>query len=171
MNDLDTEPVADRLPPVAWVVAWSFLIGQVVHLLTRGVNPAEPVWIVGSMLLSAVVVRWFAVGVLTARTGRLAVVWVLLSAAVALGFTGFASDAVQMTGAELVTFAFTLVQLGALGVFCTTNYFKARRERPHVSRAALAPLLLIAVVTGLLGGLTAPADEGSATSMHLKVGL
>lgn len=174
MNDLDTEAVVETLPPIAWALAWLFLVGQVVLLFARGVNPAEPVWVVGSMLLSAVVVRWIADGVLRARTGRLAIVWVLLSADVAVGFIGFASDfasdAVEMTGAEVATFAFTLAQLGALGAFCTTDYFKARRVGPGVSRAALAPLLLVAVATGVLGGLTAPADS-SSTSMHLKIGL
>ena len=170
MSNLHAEPVADRLPTSAWVLAWLFLAGQVAQLMAHGLNRADGTWVAASMLLTALVVRWFADGVLRARTGRLAIVWLLLSAVVSLGFVGLAVDAVELTAADLVTCAFVLAQLTALGVFCTTDYFKDRRTRPSASRAALAPLLLIAVATGLLGGLTAPSGDES-TSVQLWIRL
>lgn len=169
MSELDTEPVFDRPPPVAWLLAWLFLVGQATLLMARGVNSSGGAWVVVSMLLSALLLRWVVAGVLRARTGRLVIVWVLLSAVVSLGFVLLAVDTVEMTAADLVTFAFALAQLVALGLFCTTDYFKHRRTGREVSQAALAPLLLIAVFTGLLGGLTA-GPEGDATSTHVTVG-
>lgn len=171
MSTIDSAPPAvDKLPLSAWVLAWLFLLGQVAWLFARGVNSSDALWVVVSMAASALVVRWFADGVLRARTVRLVIVWLALSATISFSFVALAIDATGATAADLVAFACEIAQLIALGVFCTTDYFKDRRAHPNMPRAALAPLLLIAVATGLLGGLTAPAG-GDAPPMHLKVGL
>lgn len=170
MSAVDTAPAVDRLPPAAWLMAWLFLGGQGAQLVLRGVNPSDGPWVVASMMLSAVVVTWFMDGVLRARTGRLVTVWILLSVGVSLGFVGFAAGAVEVTVADVVTFAATAAQLGALGLFCTTTYFKDCRARPTLSRAPVTSLLVMAFVTGLLGGLTAPSVD-EATSVQLRVGL
>lgn len=170
VDDNDTQPADDRLPTIAWTLAWLFLAEQVANLMVRGMNASFP-WVVLSMMLTVLVVRWVADGVLRARTVRLVLVWILLSAAVSLSLVALLIDAAGLTAGELVTFGFTLAQLVTLAVFCTTTWFKDRRVRPNVSRAVLAPLLLIAVVTALLGALTAGPSGDDATSMHLRIGL
>lgn len=162
---------ADRVPAIAWVLAWLFLADQVVRLMARGPNPGSFPWVVVSMLLTALVVRWVAAGVLRARTVRLALVWILLSAAVSLGSTALLIDARAMSAADLVSVALTLAQLVTLFVFCRTSYFKARRARPDGSDSTLAPLLLIAVVIGLLGGLTAATDGEDVVGINVRIGL
>lgn len=170
VDDNDPATTTDRLPTTAWTLAWLFLAGQVAHLMVRGMNASFP-WVVLSMLVTALVVRWVADGVLRARTVRLVLVWILLSAAVSLGVVALLIGTAGLTAGDLVTLAFTLAQLVTLGVFCTTTWFKDRRVRPNVSPATLAPLLLIAVVTALLGALTAAPSGDEATSIHLRIGL
>ncbi|KRF21005.1 hypothetical protein ASG90_00895 [Nocardioides sp. Soil797] len=170
MSNLATQPAVDRLPQSAWAIAWLFLVGQVVLLVTRGVNPADWPMVVVSMLLTAVIVRWLASGVLRARTVRLAIVWILLSLATGLSLVGLLIDPAATTAVDLVDFAFTVAELVALGAFCRTNWFKNRRRSPNVSRSALAPLLLVVVATGLLGGLTAPFG-GDAARMQIDIQL
>lgn len=151
------QPEGEPLPRLATAMAWLFLAGQVAHLLIRGPNPAGPVSVAVSMLLSAVVVRWFADGVLRAHTARSVIVWVLLSVAATLTLVGLADGASGTTAPALVSLGFCLTQLGCLAAFWTTPYARGRRAHPDAPRADLTALLWIAVVTGLLGGLTAPS--------------
>ncbi|MFZ2502483.1 MAG: hypothetical protein WAW88_07425 [Nocardioides sp.] len=162
-----TGAVSGVVPTAAWAMAWLFLVGQLLALAARGPTSAELPWMVASMATTAVVVRWFADGVLRARAVRLIVVWILLSATTCLDFVGLHRGA---DAAPVLAFALSVSQLIALAVFVTTDYFKERRSRPDIPRSALAPLLMIAIATGLLGGLTAP-HQGEANSMQLRVGL
>jgi hypothetical protein len=158
---------ADRLPRSAWVFAWLCLGGQVVQLLLRGPNESDPVWVVLSVVLSALVVRWFASGVLRARTARLVVVWVLLCLVLLLGIAG------TLVGVDVPGVVGLLVSTGeviALAVFCSTPYFRRRRARRDAPRADLAGILAIAVVVGVLGGVTAPA-VGDNPPAQLRIGL
>lgn len=151
-------------------MTWLFLVGQTVALMVRGPKDADEAGILISMLLSALVVWWFAGGALQARTLRLVIVWVVLSAATALGFVGLVVDSAQGSEGDLLSVAFAAAQLIALGVFGTSDYFKDLRAGSTVAPAALAPLLLIAVATGLLGGLTA-SPVAEATTMQLWIGV
>ena len=170
MTDSDIPPSVDRLPTVAWVMAWLFLAGQTADLLALGASSSDLPWVMASMALSALVVRWFADGILRARTVRLVVAWILLSAATSLGLLGLLVSWDQAGPAALVACAFTVAQLAALGVFCSSGYFKACRRGTNVPRSALAPLLMIALATGLVGGLTAPPTQ-EATTTQIRVGL
>lgn len=171
IGDDDPQAAVDRLPTSAWTLAWLFLAMQVVTLMIRGTSSVSVPGVLISMLLTALVVMWVADGVLRARTARLALVWILLSAAFALGVAGLVADASDLSASDVATLGFTPAQLITLVVFCTTNYFRDRRVRPGASPAALAPLLLIAVITGLLGGLTAAAGGEDVTGINLRIGL
>lgn len=161
-------PEAEPVPTVAWAMAWLFLAGQVAGLMVRGVRSDDLPWTLASMLVAAVVVRWFADGVLRARTVRLVVVWIALSAAVCLALAGILSGTTA-TSVDAVTLVFSVGQLVALGLFGTTAYFKACRSGSEVSAPTVAPLLLIAVATGLLGGMTASLPDGSATQVQIRL--
>jgi hypothetical protein len=97
-------------------------------------------------------------------------VWILLSAVTSLSLVGLAIRPSGWGAHDLLSFGFTVAQLITLGVFCTTGYFRSRRAGLDVARPALAPLLVIAITTGVLGGLTAPATGTSAAS-QLRVEL
>jgi hypothetical protein len=149
------------------VLAWLCLGGQLLQLLLRGPSESDPVWVLLSVVLSAVVVRWFASGVLRARTGRLVVVWALLCLVMLLGVLGTLSGAEAPGVVDLLA---TTAQVVALGVFCSTPYFRRRRARPDAPRADLAGVLAIAVAVGVLGGATAPA-VGDNPPIQLRIGL
>ena len=87
-----------------------------------------------------------------------------------LSLVGLVIDPSAIGVEDVLSFAFTVAQLVALGVFCTTGYFRNRRAGLDVARSALAPLLIIAIATGVLGGLTAPA-AGSSAPIQLRVEL
>jgi glucose dehydrogenase len=157
---------ADRLPRSAWVFAWLCLAGGLLQLLLRGLSESDPIWVVLSAALSAVVVRWFASGVLQARTARLVVVWVLLCLVVLLGVVGTRSDA-DVPG--LLDLLVSVAEVIALGVFCATPYFR-RQRTPPAPRADLGAVLAIAVVVGVLGGATAPA-VGDNPPHQLRISL
>ncbi|MFS3128563.1 hypothetical protein ACLM5J_09175 [Nocardioides sp. Bht2] len=169
---METAQPVGALPRAAWVMAWLFLIGQVAGLMVQGLTRSDPVGVLISVVLTALLTWWFASGVLAARTVRLVIVWILLSAAVALGFVWIAIGGDEVTTADVVTFAFAVAQLVALGSFCSTDYFKERRAGRPASRAAVEPLLLMAVLTGILGGLTAPtysAQDPSPTHFQIRL--
>jgi hypothetical protein len=159
VSELET-PAAGRLPVSAWVLGWLFLADQLVGLVQRGLSRSDAVWVVLSVVLTAVVVRWFAAGILRARTGRLVVVWVLL--ALVLLFS--------LLGGDLLATTFAAAQIAALGVFSSTDYFRRQRSRHDATGRQLRALLAIAVVVGILGGITASAD-GDDAPMHLRIGL
>ena len=166
----DTPQAVDPVPRAAWAMAWLFLGGQCVDLMARGPNSADLQWVAVSIVLTGLVIRWVADGVLRGRTARLVIVWILLSAAMSLSLLGLVIDPSAIGVEDVLSFAVTVAQLVALGVFCTTGYFRSRRAGSDVARSALAPLLIIAIATGVLGGLTAPV-AGTSAPIQLRVEL
>ena len=158
---------AQQPPAAAWALALVCLVGQLLLLADVGTTSAG-LWTLPSMLLGALLVGWFSAGVLTARTGRLVVVWalfviVLVGDAFALLDRG-AGAAPEWRGAHLVV---SVAQVVALAWFCSTPYFRWQRTRPRVPGPSLAPLLGVAVVVGLLGGVTASHEGGVSVRMRL----
>ena len=161
------ETGADRLPRSAWVFAWLCLGDQLLQLLLRGPSESDAVWVLLSVVLSAAVVRWFAIGVLQARTARLVVVWVLLCLVLLLGIAG---TLVDVDAPGVVGLLASTCEVIALAVFCSTPYFRRRRARGDAPRRDLAGILAIAVVVGVLGGVTASA-VGDDPPVQLRIGL
>jgi len=140
------------LPVAAWVLGFSCLAGQPLQLGEVGTKRADDGMAL-SVALGAVITAWVASGVLRARTVRL----VLAAAVLGLGLLGYliecsggGADAVfGWTGVQLLVSA---VSVASLVWFIRTDYFAWRRSHPRADGPSLAPLLAIAVLVGLLGG-------------------
>jgi hypothetical protein len=152
------------MPRSAWALGWLCLADQVLQLQHRGLSRSDPIWVLLSVALTAIVVVWFSVGVLQARRVRLVVVWILLCLALLLRVIGTLTD---LDGRALIELLVSIGQVVALGVFCSTPYF---RERTHPPSRDLAGVLVLAFVVGVVGGITAPAD-GSDQPVQLRIGL
>lgn len=165
-------PVIDpptRVPVAVWVLAWSCLAGQLLLLGERGVQSSDAVLL--SIPVGALLVAWVSFGVLTGRTVRLVLVWVLFVAtAVGDGVVLLDAGATGVTGWPLVQLAASMVQLGALASFTRTDYFAWQRSRPRVPGPPVGSLIAVAVAVGVLGGLTpspAPALAPTQFSVNL----
>jgi len=164
-------PPADaRLPPSAYVFAWLCLLAQLPTLASRGLSDSDGVWVVLSMVLSALVVAWFAAGVLRGRTVRLVIVWVLLVVGTVLTGLGVVVDLPHTSGWDLVLLLLSIGQVGALAAFCSSDYFRWQRAHPPEAGPDISALVSVALVVGLVGGLTAPAD-GKSSPIQVRIGL
>lgn len=150
-----------KLPAVAWAFALSCLVGQLIVLAHHGRDESNQ--LVGSMLLGAVVIGWFAWGVLRAKTVRMILVWTLYSIAT-LGQTIDVVD--NPAGWDLANWAVTVVQFGLFIAFTRTAYYRWQASRPTAKGPSLAGLVAIAVLVGGLGGVVGAQDNG----FHVKVG-
>lgn len=140
----------DRPPLSAWALAWLILAGFVALYLANGVIGGPTPLALVLMLLHALAISWVASGVLRGRRGRVVLTWVALviwavTEALRLGYGG-PGNAVALVS--------MLAAMIALGVFCRSEYFTTQRARPSDSTFAPAPVLLVAVVTGCLSGVT-----------------
>lgn len=158
-------PVPERLPAAAWALTGSCLAGQLLRLADIGVKPVDAGW-VPSMALGGLLVGWTASGVLAARTGRLAIAWVLFVLGVlADGGTLVDAGVDGLTGWPLAHFLTSTAALLSLMWFTTTSYYAWQRTRPRVKGPSTTPLVLVAVVVGLLGGVL-PADTDAPVQVH-----
>lgn len=159
------------LPASVWALGWACLLTQLLALADRGFSRSDGSWVLLSVALSALVVGWVSAGVLRARTGRLVVAWLLFGIELVASVVGAADQLPALSGMEVLALAVSLVQVVALAVFCGSNYFQRQRTRPTQGREpSIVGLVLVAVVVGGLGGLTAPAN-GDNPPQQLRVGL
>lgn len=163
-------PVPDRLPTAAWALAGSSVLAQAVAFADQGVKSDEGWALLISMLLGALIIRWFAAGVLSARTGRIVVTWLLLVVA-------FVAEAVTVVdeagrgevGFPLLHLATSVAMIGSLAWFSTTPYYYWQRTRPRVGGPSRSGVLAVAVLVGLSAGLVQPGGEESP--LHVEVNL
>lgn len=163
-------PVPDRLPTAAWALAGSSVLAQAVAFADQGVKADEGWAVLISMLLGALVIWWFAAGVLSARTGRVVVTWVLLVVA-------FVAEAVTVVdeagrgevGLPLLHLVTSVAMIGSFAWFSTTPYYYWQRTRPRVDGPSRSGVLTVAVLVGLSAGLVQPG--GGEPGMHLEVNL
>ena len=150
-----------ELPRSARVLAWAWLAGQVVSVAHRGFQDNELAFAMVSMLLSGIVVGWFAVCVLRGRTVRVAIVWVLTVLLTVLELIGLlASDGFGDALWTLAALATSLVTIAALVRFCRSDYYRWQKDRPAEEGPAIGRLVTIGVVVGVLGGLVGPGEAG-----------
>lgn len=159
-------PVPHRLPTAAWALAWASVASQLVNVVDQGLRlqVLTPL----SMLLGALLVWWFAHGVLTGRMVRLVVVWLLL----VVTFVGEAStlldsgpgDPLLLPTASMLT---SVAMMVALGWFMTTPYYAWQRTRPIDRGPSLAGPLLVAVLVGASGGMVA---VDTPPGLHIEIG-
>lgn len=147
-------PVPDRLPAAAWAVAWSSVLAQAVAFVDHGVKSDEGLEVVVSMLIGALVIWWFAAGVLSARTGRLVVTWLLLVIAFVAEAATVVDEALRgQVGLPALHLVSTVAMIGSLMWFSTTPYYYWQRTRPRVSAPSRSGVLAVAVLVGLSAGL------------------
>ena len=158
------------MPGSAWAFAWLCLAGQLPALATRGLSDSDGVWVVLSMVLSALLVGWFGAGVLRGRTVRLVIAWILLVLGTLVTGFGILADLAHLSGWDVLLLLASLGQIGALAAFCSTDYLQWQRSQPADAGPDITGLVAIAVVVGLLGGITATAD-GESAPIQLRVGL
>lgn len=155
----------------AWALACSCLVSQLLAMVDRGFNRSEEAWVALSMVLSALVVGWVSAGVLRARTGRLVVAWLVFGFGLIVVGAGVIDQLPTPSGMTVLELAVSLAQVAALAAFCGSAYFQ--RQRSSNAQGEVPPivgLVLVAVVVGGLGGLTAPAN-GENPPHQLRVGL
>ena len=158
MTDQPARP-ALPVPTAAWALSWSCLADQVLVLGERGARSSATGMLV-SALIGAVVVAWISNGVLTARRGRLVLVWaIFVLSAILCGVALIDASVAGASDWRFVHFASSLVQLACLAWFTNTEYFAWQRSRPQAAAAGLGGLILVAVLVGALGGVIgAPED-------------
>lgn len=153
-------PVPDRVPAAAWALAWSSGLAQAVAFADQGVRNDEVWEVVISMLAGALVIWWFAAGVLSARTGRLVVTWILLVLAFVVETVSVVDDALAgVVGMPLLHLVSSVVMLASLAWFTTTPYYAWQRTRPRVSGPSRAGVLTVAVLVGLSAGVVQTDDQ------------
>lgn len=151
--------VAPALPSSIWVVAWAALAGQALLLVQQGVRIDDPISLLGSVVLGALLVGWVSAGVVRARTVRLVIAWVMLVVVLVLELADLGSAG--MSAAELPSLATTAVTLAALARFHRTEWFAWQRTKPSGHAGApIGQLVAMGVIVGVLGGLTGPVDDG-----------
>jgi len=161
-------PVPDRLPAAAWSLALSSMLAQVVTVVDNGIR-TEGFDVVVSMLLGALIIWWFAAGVLSARTGRLVVTWLLLIVLAVAELVTVIDIGPGDRGFPLMHLATTLAMIGSLMWFSTTPYYSWQRTRPRASGPSRAGILAVAVLVGLSAGLV-QSDDGSPVDIQLNAG-
>lgn len=153
-------PVPDRLPVAAWWLAVSSVLAQAVAIVDRGVKNIDAMVPV-SMLIGALVIWWFAAGVLSARTGRLVVTWLLLGLVLVAESVSVVDDALDGgAGMPVLHLATSVLMLGSLWRFTRTPYFAWQRTRPAHPGPSRAGVLAVAVLVGLSAGVVQPDPDG-----------
>jgi hypothetical protein len=148
---------ARPVPGEIWVFGWSFVAEGALQLLVRGPKD-DAVSAVASMVLSALVVTFFAAGVVRARGIRVGIVAVLIGLGLVVGVVGLLVDP---TVSGVLAVVFSGLQAWLLWRYTRTPWFAWQRTRPSAG-PSLTPILGVAVLAGLLGGLSATpnADRG-----------
>ena len=163
-------PVPDRLPAAAWALAGSSVLAQAVAFADQGVKADEGWAVALSMLLGALIIWWFAAGVLSARTGRVVVSWLLLVVAVVVEAVTVLDEAGRgQVGLALLHLLTSVAMIGSLAWFSTTPYYSWQRTRPRVPGPSRSGVLAVAVLVGLSAGLVQPG--GPESPMNVEVNL
>ncbi|NYE37548.1 hypothetical protein F4692_002681 [Nocardioides cavernae] len=154
-----TAPGHAVLPGAIWAFGASFVAEGVLHVLLRGVKD-DPVSLAGSVVLSVLVVTWFAHGVVRARAVRFWIVVVLVGLGLVLGTVGLIAEP---TPDGVVTTAFSAAQAVLLWRYAHSPWFAWQRSRP-TGGPPLAGILALAALAGAMGGVTAtPAATAELT--------
>jgi hypothetical protein len=142
------------VPASAWALGYSFVVGQSVALFERGTQPSEN-WPI-SIALSVALVVLMSHGVMRAGAIRFWLVVVVLSVVAVLGLVGLV---VAPSAWDALWLALTLVQLTLLRSYYRSQWFALQRQ--HVPGApSVAPIMLVAVLVGVMGGVVAAGSNG-----------
>ncbi|MCZ4500344.1 MAG: hypothetical protein JWQ74_2899 [Marmoricola sp.] len=149
------EYVPMKVPAVAWAFALSCLGGQLLSVAHYGRDESNQLEL--SMLLGAVVIGWFAYGVLRARKVRVVLVWIVYVLASLGQVIGFMAEP---SGWGLVELVVALAQFTLFVRFTRTDYYRWQGARPATVGPSLAGLVAVAMLVGALGGVVGAQDDG-----------
>lgn len=139
------------------MVAWASLAGQAVLMAQQGVRDANEASLVVSVVLGALLVAYVSSGVVRARTVRLVLAWIVLLLSLVAELVGLR----EAEALDVLSLATTIVTVAGLALFSRTDWFAWQRDKPSTRQgASIGGLVAIAVLVGLLGGLTGPVDDG-----------
>lgn len=144
-----------QLPAVAWAFAWSWLVEQVLSMAVHGSQTSDQIPL--SVILGALVATWVALGVIRARTIRVAFVWIVL---VLAGIAGVLDLADNGPASDLVFLIVTGTQLVLFTKFTRTPYYAWQKSRPRDPGPSLAGMVAIAIAVGVLGGVVGATQDG-----------
>ena len=144
------------------MVAWASLAGQAALLLGRGNRLDDEVSLALSVVLGALVLGYVSAGVVRARTVRLVLAWIVLALSAIGALVGlFSVDDRGGAGPAVLSLGTTALALAGLARFRRTDWYAWQRTKPSVHEgASIGPLVAIGVLVGVLGGISAPADDG-----------
>lgn len=158
------------VPLSAGVLALSCLAAEAVTIADRGTKTSGETGIVVSMALGALLVGWFSLGVLRARSVRTTLVALLLAVSLLVTIAALLEAA---TPSEVVVaiggIALAAVPLAALGWYTTTDWHRWQRLHPGSPAPSATSLVLVAALVGVLGGLTPPAEQGSPFRVEIRL--
>lgn len=159
-------PVLDEqeVPPELWWFGWSFVGIGLVQLLVQGAKD-DLVSAVVSMGLSALVVAFFAAGVVRARGVRLGVVATLVGLLPVLAVVALVYDPTALGALEALVSG---LQAWLLWRYTRTPWFAWQRTMP-TGGPSLAPILAVAVLAGVLGGLKVTQEPQPGFTVNLSV--
>lgn len=166
MSATEEQPITGdgpAIPTSAWAFGWSFVVSPVVELVRRGAQD-ESAWVL-SMLFGIVIVTFFAHGVMRARMIRFWIVVVLIGLAVVLGVLGLLIDPSWPGAASAML---SVVQAALLRSYARSDWFAWQRTRP-AGGPSLLPILAVAVLVGVLGGLVGASTDG-LDDVRVRVG-
>ncbi|MDN4163501.1 hypothetical protein [Nocardioides abyssi] len=153
-------------PASAWVLAWSSVAVQMATLADRGTAGEESALV--SVPIGALLVAWVSAGVVRGRMVRTCLAGVILLLVVVGGVLDLVAGPSAL---ELAGTAAACVALGAFVSYVRSDcYARLRADRRTALPTGFTGLVVLAVVVGALGGLTAPvatADQGSG--VHLRI--
>lgn len=144
------------------MVAWASLVGQAVFLVQHGVRDDGELSLLVSVVLSALILGYVSAGVVRARMVRFVLAMVALSLVLVAEIVGLVGvDGPTDTVVLLFSLATTVVSLAALASFSRTDWFSWQRTKPPARQGTpIVPLVAIAVLVGVMGGLIGPVDNG-----------
>jgi len=142
------------IPTSAWAFGCSFLVSPAVELVRTGAQD-ESAWPL-SMLAGVLLVTFFAHGVMRARMVRFWIVVVLIGLAVVLGILGLL---LEPSADGAASAALSVVQAVLLHRYARSEWFAWQRTRP-AGGPSLVPILAVAALVGVLGGLVGASTDG-----------
>ena len=142
------------VPTSAWALGYSFVVGQSLALFERGTQPPEN-WPMSIALTVALVVL-VSHGVMRARAIRFWLVGVVVAIAAAQGAVGLF---VAPSTWDVLELALAVVQLTLLRTYYRSTWFALQRRRVP-GAPSLAPIMFVAVLVGVMGGMLGAGSNG-----------
>jgi hypothetical protein len=130
----------------------------------------DPVPVVVSSVVGALLAAYVVTGVIRARTLRLVFAWILLL----LGLIGGLVDLVTIgdvadAALSVLGFVASAVAVGGLATYYRSDWFAWQRSKPPAGQgASIRRLVAIGVVVGLLAGLIAVTGGGVETRLEIS---